>query len=263
MLTTFESCPLCTSGEAADFARKAELLFVRCAACSLVYKKSMSPSLLPKSKDDGYDEKYFRGKDGGYHQGFEHRVRKALREIRLVEAQGWKPAGAVLDIGCGYGYVIEAARRKGLRGLGLDISPHAVAACRERGYEAQVGPMEQIPLKDGEVQLVTAKHVFEHTLQPSKALEECRRVLAAEGYLYLSVPNMDYWKARVFKDRYRYFAPDGPGWQHHVYYTQETLTRMLESHRFQVLKFVSSLPLLGLRSALGFRHELAVVAKTK
>jgi SAM-dependent methyltransferase len=45
----------------------------------------------------------------------------------------------VLDVGCGPGRHVLALRRRGLRALGVDVSPVAVALARERGAPAVEG----------------------------------------------------------------------------------------------------------------------------
>ena len=50
-------------------------------------------------------------------------------------------AAPVLDLGCGPGRHLEALSRRGLRGLGVDLSPVAVEFARGRGAEAIIGSL--------------------------------------------------------------------------------------------------------------------------
>jgi len=45
------------------------------------------------------------------------------------------PHSRILDIGCGYGRIVEAAKRRGADATGISISPPQVAACRRRGLQ--------------------------------------------------------------------------------------------------------------------------------
>jgi SAM-dependent methyltransferase len=67
---------------------------------------------------------------------------------RMLELAGVKPGDVVYDLGCGDGrVVVTAARRHGVRGVGLDIDPVRVADARENvrrnGVERLVTIREQ------------------------------------------------------------------------------------------------------------------------
>lgn len=146
-----------------------------------------------------------------------------------------QPLSTVLDIGCSFGYVIEAARRLGLAGAGTDISEHAIGECRKRGYRAETGSLDRLPFGEGEFDLVVMKHVLEHTPDPVQALAEVRRVSRPDGLVMIMVPSLRYWKAWLLRKSYRYFRPDDLGRQHYFYCTPSTLRRLLERAGYEVI----------------------------
>ncbi|MEM6731744.1 MAG: class I SAM-dependent methyltransferase [Myxococcota bacterium] len=228
-MPSWNTCPVCGSSDSRPYVAFAELEFVACTSCGSVYKSSEQPELLP---DDFYEGDYFRGRKSGREKRFEHRVKKAERWLSValesVEAK------SMLDVGCSLGYVIEAGDRLKLASTGCDISEYAVEACRERGYRAEVGTMEELPFKDGEFDIVSMKHVLEHTPTPREALAEIARVSSDDAAVVIAVPDLNYWKGRWQRRRYRYFRPDDLGRQHYVYYTVDSLCRLLESCGYAV-----------------------------
>jgi SAM-dependent methyltransferase len=44
--------------------------------------------------------------------------------------------GATIDLGCGPGRLLEALAARGVRALGVDLAPEAIAQCRTRGVPA-------------------------------------------------------------------------------------------------------------------------------
>ncbi len=210
-------CPLCGTAGARPLVAFPELAFGCCPACALVYKTHQRPGL-----GEGYGEGYFVAGRAKYVKRWGHRVRKCRNQL-LVALEFAPHARDVLDLGCSVGYVLEAARRVGLRGVGLDTSPFAVQACRERGYEAQEGTLEALPFADGSFDVVTAKHVLEHTERPLPSLAEIRRVLRPGGVLLVIVPDADHWKRHLLLRRGGFFRPERAGWQHHVYYEDRHL----------------------------------------
>jgi ubiquinone/menaquinone biosynthesis C-methylase UbiE len=125
------------------------------------------------------------------------------------------------------GYTLRAAQELGLEATGTDISRHAIEACRVLGFRALPGRLDALPFGDHEFGIVTMKHVLEHTPEPRRALAEVHRVLRPRGGLFIAVPHADYHRARRDPQRSRYFLPQAHGSEHHVYYTPETLSRLL------------------------------------
>lgn len=206
------ACPLCAAPGARPLVEFPELAFGACEGCGVIYKRAQQPALAA-----GYDEAYFVAGSAKYVRRWEHRVRKCRRQ--LVAARELAPAARdVLDLGCSVGYVLEAARREGLSAAGLDTAAFAVEACRSRGFRAEQGTLDALPFPDGSFDIVTAKHVLEHTERPLAALAEIRRVLRPGGVLLVVVPDAGYWKRFLMPRRGGFFRPDRAGWQHHVYY---------------------------------------------
>lgn len=213
----FTACPICGSTEAAPLVLFPQLVYGRCLACKLIYKREQLQGL-----GQDYDEDYFRHNRAQYLKRWSHRVRKCRRQILAT----WEycPQGtSLLDVGCSAGYVLEAARTLGLRATGLDCSRFAVNVCRERGLAAEVGSANQMPFPGNSFDFVTMKHTLEHLRDPLGALKEIHRVLRPNGVAFLIVPDAAYYKVRLMPKIGRNFRPDRRGWQHHVYYYEKNL----------------------------------------
>lgn len=239
----WNACPVCDGTVSEPFVAFEQLTFVRCPVCGTVYKRFEAPQLRAA---DFYEQGYFHGRKSGRDQRFEHRVRKAMDWIRC--ALELEPgARTLLDVGCSFGYVIEAGRRLGLTAAGTDVSKYAVEICRQRGLRAEAGTLEKLPFGDGELDVVVMKHVLEHTPDPKAALAETRRVLSPGGVALIAVPNLRYWKGQRRRSTYRFFRPDDLGAQHYVYYTDDSLCRLLAGSGFEPI----------IRSKAFFRRRLA------
>jgi len=98
-----------------------------------------------------------------------------------------------LDLGCGEGQFLSMLRDWGWRVLGMDISPQAVQACVEQGFEAVVGALPDfLASYDGEPPLgMSAIQVVEH-LDPSAwlpTLQFARPILAPGGAFVIETIN--------------------------------------------------------------------------
>lgn len=97
----------------------------------------------------------------------------------------------VMDLGCGAGYFLDAARTEGLTTHGLDLNPQAVADCRDRGHDVQCCTAEAFAATRPEKRfpLVTSFEVMEHVPDPAAFFREAAALVAPGGYLAIAVPN--------------------------------------------------------------------------
>ncbi len=95
---------------------------------------------------------------------------------------------ALLDVGCGEGFVLEALSGVYAEADAIDLSSEAVAACQARNpsVRAQVGSVLALPFEDNAFDVVICLEVLEHLEQPQAAVAELSRV--CRGQLVLSVP---------------------------------------------------------------------------
>lgn len=105
---------------------------------------------------------------------------------------------AILDVGCGDGYLIHLLHRRGLRGLvGIDNDALAVQLARDRLLEnddaaachVSIASVYNLPLSASSFDCVVMADVIEHLDAQEKALSEVSRVITERGTLVLSTPN--------------------------------------------------------------------------
>lgn len=101
----------------------------------------------------------------------------------------------MLDLGCGSGGLLAAAARRGLQGIGIDVSLEwlvvAQRLIRENGGTPVLaaGVAEALPLRDAAVGAVVSLDVLEHVVDQDQYLREIDRVLIAGGTCALATPN--------------------------------------------------------------------------
>jgi SAM-dependent methyltransferase len=98
--------------------------------------------------------------------------------------------GRLLDVGCGGGHFLRAARAEGWRGVGSDLSHSACrAATVAAGTPVAQAEATALPFRDGALDAVTLVNVLDHTASARRALHEAARVLRPGGLLVVRVPN--------------------------------------------------------------------------
>ncbi len=135
----------------------------------------------------------------------------------------------LLDIGCGGGHLLAAARARGAEVLGFDAGEPSRKACAARGL-----PVTGEPAGLRGFDVVAISHTLEHVPDLGAMLALCRGALAPGGHLLIEVPNVGSLRARAAPrwasrtgatdERYRAFPV------HLSYFAPPTLRRLLARH---------------------------------
>ena len=148
------------------------------------------------------DDRYLSEEDG--------RRRMARRLLDLLARH--VPRGRLLEVGCGYGLLLDEARRRGYEVEGVELSAAAVRYARERfGL-----PVEEIALEDAALAAqasdkrydsVLAVDILEHLDDPVLAIERLCALLAPGGALLITTPDPTSLVARLAGSRWWCYEP--------------------------------------------------------
>lgn len=103
------------------------------------------------------------------------------------------PGGEVLDVGCGYGFFVDASARAGYQATGLDVSRERLTLAAAYLHATFIqGEMDDafIAAHRNCFQSVTLFHVLEHVCAPVTFLRQCLELVAPGGWLLIEVPNL-------------------------------------------------------------------------
>jgi len=165
-------------------------------------------------------------------------------------------SGRLLDLGCGVGNFLAAARDAGFDVTGIEMNRNAVQFAREHYRLPNIFAMrpEEFCTAPGKKKfdVVTFFEVLEHQENPQAFLAAAKRCLTPGGYMALSVPNRNRWQKGV--DTLDY-PPN-----HLTRWTPRALENFLVRHGFDVLSMKEE-PLDVRRAAtvlsMGLRTGLA------
>jgi SAM-dependent methyltransferase len=157
-----------------------------------------------------------------------HRLNNA---IRLRELKAMEP-GRLLDVGCGKGRFLEAARAAGWDVLGIEFAPASAEAARAAyGVEVIVGDFLELALEGG-FDAVTMWHVLEHVPDPAAAVARAADLLRPGGRIVISVPNLASLQARFGGERW--FHLDLP--RHLFHFSPRSLSALVERAGLRVAR---------------------------
>jgi SAM-dependent methyltransferase len=99
---------------------------------------------------------------------------------------------AVLDLGAGGGFLLQALQQLGFHTLiGLDLARTALGSLRERVPESHAvcGDAECLPFAAGSLDIVVSSDLVEHLSRPERHFREVARVLRPGGLYLFKTPN--------------------------------------------------------------------------
>ncbi|MFV0680488.1 methyltransferase domain-containing protein [Ottowia sp.] len=169
------------------------------------------------------------------------------REIRADERTSLSllashiTAGArVLDLGCGSGALGRfIAERDGAHAGpidGLTISADEAQLAQTHYRRVEVANLDQVQLTDvfarGSYDFIVCADVLEHIVHSAQVMAACKTLLAPQGRVLLSIPNVGYsgLVAELMAGEFRY-RPEGLLDETHVrFFTRRTLMRFLSDN---------------------------------
>lgn len=103
-----------------------------------------------------------------------------------------KDGATLLDVGCGVGRFLVAARSVGWKTRGVDVSRRAVEIGRDtEGLDLSCETLEELKLAGERFDAVSAFEVLEHVQQPIDFVQSAMSLLADGGWFFCTVPNRE------------------------------------------------------------------------
>jgi SAM-dependent methyltransferase len=245
-------CALCGGEAFAPHLSCEGFSYVRCRRCGLVQMNPQPETDAVRQRyQEGYGEDYLayeianeaaflRLQELALEDAGLEEIEKKVMHRDVVNSNTTKPM--VLDIGCATGALLAMLRDRGWACTGVEISPAAEYARKERSLDIRSLPLEENHFTDASASasanagfdLVLASHLIEHLNAPASFVVEVHRILKPGGYFIVTTPNIAGFQARLFGGRWRSAIFD------HLYlFSIQTLSTLLRQSGFTIEKTVT------------------------
>lgn len=212
-------CPLCGSKKYKDEFKKYEIPLVMCLNCQLRFHTK-----IPLNPNDIYQDpsyKLFSKEDSEEHYNY-RKERFGRERVKLLEKYcGDLSEKKILDVGCGNGYFLSAAKEKCKNCLGSEFSSHLREMAKKKtGLPIYSQPLEEFPQRD--IDIITAFDVIEHIEKPAQFVKAASKLLKPGGYMLLYTPNFDSFSIKVMKEQSAIIDPT----EHLILFTHNSLKEL-------------------------------------
>ncbi len=232
-------CPVCAKNENTPLVTIYDFAYVTCKNCTHVYVKNV-PS---KESLKAFYEKKLAGVSM---RPSEDLVQKDLYVTRVKDisipkvkhiTQSLKKKGTWVDIGCGSGELLYAAKKLGWKTIGYEIDPDERHLAKDIfGLDVRSGYLEKSNAAEilQEANVISFFSVLEHVPQPSELLALVNQFAKKDAALVLELPHhpsLSAWTNMAFPDTVaRHMLPPN----HLSLFTDESVKYLLEKNGFEI-----------------------------
>ena len=226
------SCPVCLSNCGVNIGSKNGYELVSCGKCGLVFVDPAPEVAQIEALYDGFQ------KTGAYLRKLKKKEFTSVLKLARLRRYLTADRSTFLDVGCSVGATVGAARRLGYQATGIDLDRNALEHATRLFPDCEFLPMTSIELarQGRQFGLVYCAEVIEHVADPHEFLSSLIPLLKPQSILYLTTPDAAHRTVpRDFLSWKRVTPPE-----HIRYYARKSMTRLLESHGIEVVKFLWS-----------------------
>jgi SAM-dependent methyltransferase len=179
---------------------------LRCRACGFAFREG-------RLSEEQLADLYRTMNPKVYQAELRGRVLTARRHLRIVSDDlrlNGEPRD-LLDVGCASGLFLLKALEAGWHVVGIEPSEILYKEAAERiGNRGVIFPqiLENVDFGPQRFDGITLWDVLEHVIDPLKMMQKCRDLLKASGRLFLNIPDLDSFEARVLGTRWPLLLPE-------------------------------------------------------
>lgn len=213
------SCLVCNSSNLKDLHGFEKAYLCQCKSCGFVFSKN-----IPTHEElDTYYKNY------GINNYLSPLTIKRYNEI-LDNFEPYRKTNKIIDVGCGIGYFLIEAKKRGWEVYGTELSEKSAEICQHKGINIEKGILKSENYSTEMFDIITSFEVIEHINYPQIDLKNFHSVLRKGGLVYITTPNFNSLLRYRLKSKYNVISYP----EHLSYYTPKTLRKIFELSGFKV-----------------------------
>lgn len=166
------------------------------------------------------------------------RKRRMKRENHImdeIERHLGSKISRLHDVGCGVGFLLEAARSRGIDATGNDLSGYACRVMKERAdLRVYNDILPDLPLQESSLDAVVMHDYIEHTYHPFADLKAAHRFLRPGGVIWIETFHVDCHAFDRFREKWNMLF-----WNHVFHFSTKSLKDIIMKAGFHI-NFISN-----------------------
>lgn len=211
-------CLLCASSNLRYLKDYQKAHLCKCASCGFIFSKQ-----IPTQEE--LVEHY---KKYGRNDYLSPITIKRYNEL-LDDFEQYRKSGKLLDVGCGIGYFLDEAKKRGWEVYGTEYTDEAVGICKEKGIVMNQGVLDPQNYDPETFDVITSFEVIEHINNPKEEIANFNKILRPGGLVYVTTPNFNSLLRYRLKSAYNVICYP----EHLSYYTPKTLKLLFKRSGFR------------------------------
>ncbi|REJ82296.1 MAG: class I SAM-dependent methyltransferase [Bacteroidetes bacterium] len=221
METRINTCLVCNSDNLSALKGYEFHGLAYCSSCGMVFHRHVVPEEILQKHYTAYPESDLPS---------DVTVKRYNEILDRLEHQ--RKNNTILDVGCGEGYFLEEALKRGWDAYGTEYAERYVKNCSDKGIKMRSGKLQVQDFKDLKFDVICSFEVIEHIQNPQEEIRIFNKLLRDGGIVYLTTPNFNSISRNLLGEKWNIISvPD-----HLAYYTPKTLTRLFKECGFRKLQ---------------------------
>lgn len=162
-----------------------------------------------------------------------HWVRELALKKKLILINSFHlESKNLLDVGCGTGDFLIAAKKNGWSVFGIEPNKQARIIANSKAPNSVFETEKLSAFKEASFDVITLWHVLEHLPQLENQIKNFKKLLKPNGVLIVAVPNFKSYDAKYYKEFWA--AYDVP--RHLWHFNRSSVSSLFSKMKMQVVK---------------------------
>lgn len=207
-----KNCLICKSKNISDLKKYERHFLKRCLNCGFVFSERIPCQRELEEHYKGYSRDDY----------LSPLTIKRYNEL-LDYFEPYRKTNNLIDIGCGMGYFLVEAKKRGWNVFGTEFTDTAIKICNQKDISMKKGVFNPKNYKTNAFDIITSFEVIEHINNPLFEVANYYEALRKSGILYITTPNFNSLLRYRMQENYNVITYP----EHLSYYTPKTINNLL------------------------------------